>query len=449
MCQIIAMRTTLNKFRKIMDDRLYPNILNNILEDKGGDYFSVTCFRNGINLQVASKFSIIEPLKTILKIYEEDSIDIPLNFLLFSRQQPEMEKNVVEEQPYRHNISNNLAFSVHGTIYNDKELAELLNVEISADTEILKFINPNNWDKANGTFCAIGITPEKILTYEHGLHLWKNRLVKNGENFADLISTTSLKSFEPYTRDLQNGSEEDRTLFVSFSGGMDIALSTYRELQTWKYNKVILNYFAWGSIAEKNEIISLEKFKDFYSSEFNIPVEIKIWPAVNYFEEFFKITGAPHPKISKNNPYYTGEEAETESPIAYVPYRNTQFAILLASHAEAMNLKNVNILFGLNLSEGMVYMDNSEGWLEAVNQVVKYGGKDYKLSGSYLIISPYFTRTKTNMLKEFKKNYGIVTLEQLLLLSKSCYYPQADGSPCGKCGSCLLRQKAIETLKGK
>jgi len=447
MCQIIAMRTTLNKFKKIMEDPLYPKIFNNILEDKGGDYFAVTHFRKDIKVRLSSNLSIIEPLETILKIYNEDYEDIPLNLLLFSRQQPEMELGEVEEQPYVHEQNKNLYFAVHGTIHNDKELADELNKNIGADTEILKFINPNNWDKAQGTFCAIGITPEEILTYEHGLHLWKSRLVENGEHLADLISTTSLASFEPYTRNLQNGSEEDRTLFVSFSGGMDIALSTYRELQTDIYNKAILNYFAWGSIAESEEISSLEKFRDFYSSEFNIPVEIKIWPAMNYFEEFFKMTNSPHPKISKNNPFYTGEEAETESPIAYVPYRNTQFAILLASHAEAMNLKNVNILFGLNLSEGMVYMDNSEGWLEAVNQVVKYGGKNYKLSGSYNVISPYFMRTKTNMLKEFKKNYSFATLEQLLLLSKSCYYPKDDGSPCGECGSCILRQKAIEAIK--
>jgi 7-cyano-7-deazaguanine synthase len=141
------------------------------------------------------------------------------------------------------------------------------------------------------------------------------------------------------------------------------------------------------------------------------------------------------------------DSAETESPLSYVPYRNTQFAILLASKAEALHLQNVDILFGLNLSEGMVFMDNSEGWLEAINQTIKLGGKDFEYTGTYEVIAPYYPRTKTNMLKEFKEDFGFAPLEQLLLLSKSCYYPNPDGTPCGKCGSCILREKAIQKLK--
>jgi 7-cyano-7-deazaguanine synthase len=156
---------------------------------------------------------------------------------------------------------------------------------------------------------------------------------------------------------------------------------------------------------------------------------------------------APLPKISIFNYESSAEFEETESPLSYVPYRNTQFAILLASRAEALQLKNVDLLFGLNLSEGMVFMDNSEGWIESISNVVKFGGKDFTYTGTYDVISPYFPKTKTNMLKEFKETFGIALLEQLLSLSKSCYYPKSDGSPCGECGSCILREKAVEKIK--
>jgi 7-cyano-7-deazaguanine synthase in queuosine biosynthesis len=51
------------------------------------------------------------------------------------------------------------------------------------------------------------------------------------------------------------------------------------------------------------------------------------------------------------------------------------------------------------------------------------------------------------MLKEFKEDFGINILEKLLNLSKSCYYPNEDGSTCGKCGSCILREKALQKIK--
>jgi len=451
MCQIIAIRTTVDKFKKLIKDRLYLNMINNILEDKGGDYYTLSASINESNLIISNSLSIIPPLKELDNIIDNISninTDQKLNLLLFSRQQPEMEEATVEEQPYLHNQEGGMFFAVHGTIHNDKELAKNWGIQINADTEILKYLHPSNWDKAKGTYCVLGIKDNDIFEYKHGLEIWTNKIIIDNEFIGDIFSTNNLSIFDSYINTF-NTYDDKRILSVSFSGGMDIALSTYRELKSGNYKSVILNYFAWGSIAEPQEIASLEKFKDFYSSEFDIPVEIEIWAAGKYFNEYFAMNNAPIPKISKNHPSNLGEVAETESPLAYVPYRNTQFAVLLASKAEALELKNVNILFGLNLSEGMVYMDNSEGWLNAINSTIIYGGKDYELSGTYAVISPYFTKTKTNMLKEFIDSYGMTTLEQLLLLSKSCYYPKTDGSPCGKCGSCILRQKAIESIKEK
>jgi len=31
-------------------------------------------------------------------------------------------------------------------------------------------------------------------------------------------------------------------------------------------------------------------------------------------------------------------------------------------------------------------------------------------------------------------------------LTHSCYDPDADGKPCGRCDSCLIRKKAFESL---
>jgi 7-cyano-7-deazaguanine synthase in queuosine biosynthesis len=356
-----------------------------------------------------------------------------------------METSDPLEQPYYHSKNTSLLFAVHGTISNDAELAKKYKVKIGADTEILRYLEQDNFSELEGSFCTIGISDpdEEFIITEKGLKLFQSRLFSNKEYLADIIATTSLDIFDCCLHDHQNND----TLFVSFSGGMDISLSTFKELATNNYKKVILNYFAWGSVAEFAELGVLDKFKDFYETHFKMEVVVKVWNAASYFDEYFKMTEAPIPRISKNNSFYTGEKSETESPLAYVPYRNTQFALLLASHAEAMNLKKVNILMGLNLSEGMVYMDNSEGWLRSISETIKYGGKDPKVAGTYRVIAPYFSRTKTNMLKEFKLVFGEDILDQILKISTSCYYPGADGSDCGKCGSCILKEKAMKNAK--
>ena len=47
------------------------------------------------------------------------------------------------------------------------------------------------------------------------------------------------------------------------------------------------------------------------------------------------------------------------------------------------------------------------------------------------------------MLELFASKYSEIKLFELLKVSFSCYFPQ-DNLPCGKCGSCLLREKAIQ-----
>jgi 7-cyano-7-deazaguanine synthase in queuosine biosynthesis len=450
MCQIIALKTTKKKLKKISKDKYIQLVLQKHLENKGGDYYSGGLTTKELTYKISEKASVAEIIKEALSFLEHNSFkkgDVQL--LLFSRQQPEMEISKVKNQPY---TKDDCLIAIHGTIYNDKELAKDLGVKIKADTEIFKYLPITNWDKAKGAYAIISINHESYpLIVENGLKIWKYKLTQSHpgkKNYlADVFTTGEISAFKPNAITLVDEYSKRDILFAAFSGGMDISLSVFNALANNNYKKLVLNYFAWGSKAEENEMLQLEKFKDFYSINFpGLEVEVKIWEAEKYFNEYFEMNGAPLPKISVFNYESEAESLEAESPLSYVPYRNTQFAILLASKAEALGLKNVDILFGLNLSEGMVFMDNSEGWLEAINQTIKLGGKDFEYTGSYNIIAPYYPRTKTNMLKEFKENYGFAILEQLLSLSKSCYYPNADGSPCGKCGSCLLREKALKGI---
>ena len=450
MCQIIALKTTRKKFKKIIKDIDLIKKLESMLNKKGGDYTNVSYIMGIKNNRMQSNSSLMYLFERIYEDIKHERNRDSLQILLFSRQQPEMELNgeTVQEQPYSLENDEGSIFAVHGTIHNDRELAEELGVEIFADTEILQFIKPNNWEKAEGAFAVIGIDDtDDIYTFENGLKIWKNYLVDDGKHLADVVSTSSLDFLDPFVDNYNHVSVDKRALFVSFSGGMDISLSLYHELDKNMHNRVLLNYFAWGSRAEDDEMDNLNNMLAFYIKEFpTVEFDLDIVQAEIYFDEYFEMNQAPLPKISLQYDGELGDEKETEAPLAYVPYRNTQFAILMASKAEAFDLKNVDFMFGLNLSEGMVFMDNSEGWLESISELIKYGGKDYKISGTYNVIAPYFPRTKTNMLQEFAKEHSVTTLEQLLNLSKSCYYPEDDGTPCGKCGSCILRNKSIAKL---
>lgn len=452
MCQIIALKTTPKKFKKIYKDDNFINKLHRMLNEKGGDYVNLSFMCAEQNMQVEGKtvHELFEGLKSFLDISKMKKNE-PLLILLFSRQQPEMEIINPPEQPYVLESDDGCVFAVHGTVHNDKELAEDMGVDIHVDTEIFQYINPNDWNSAEGAYAIIGIDDTgEIFTKENGLKIWTNYLVEDGKHLADIVSTTSLDFLNPYVDNYNRISSEKKALFISFSGGMDISLSLYHELKKGNHDKVLLNYFAWGSIAETQEMKVLDDMLAFYKKEFpDIDFDLNTVDADEYFDAYFNINNAPYPRISIHSKYIVGDdtETETESPLAYVPYRNTQFAILMASMAEAANLKHVDFMFGLNLSEGMVFMDNSEGWLKTISELIKLGGKDYKISGTYNVIAPYFPRTKTNMLQEFADEHGIATLEQLLEMSKSCYYPNPDGTPCDQCGSCILRNKSISKLK--
>lgn len=446
MCQIIAISAKYNEMKKIIEE--YKVDFEFLLQEKGGDYFSASVVRGNskvkaFHLNNAPNYTDVDQaLGSLLNNSEIFSKDDLISIMLFSRQKPEMEIIDSFEQPYD---TDQGIVAVHGTVFNDQEIASKYNKEIKVDTEVFTFLDIDS-EEPQGSYAAIKLNPDGSLGYtNHGLKVWKGNLVHKQKFLGQILATTDIDYLTRPNLSSERWGVEDGPLFIAYSGGMDIALSTYHALKSYAFTEVYLNYFDWGTAASKMEIDSMEKAAQIFRKEFNIEVHTQIYPAKTYFDEYFRMNKADV-KIADTNA--VGSIEETESPIAYVPYRNTQFAIILASIAEEMGLKGVTFLFGLNLSEGMVFMDNSEGWIEAINAVIKYGGKDYSVTNTYKIQAPYFARTKTNMIKEFIEDYGLDKFYKILRSSYSCYYPDENGTPCGECGSCILRQKAIHNVLG-
>ncbi len=450
MCQIIAMTirgaNCSSRLLEIAEDE--ESQFKRLLNLKGEDYFSVAILaRSGSNITPV-QFSMTAKSSNFLfsslkEILAGDSFreSLEMGIILFSRQRPEMEGDQPEPQPY---FIDGGVIAVHGTIINDKELAEAGDISIEADTEIFKTYSISD-DRVHGTFSCIQITNNiNIITRDNGLKLWRANLSQDSVN---VISTGNLDFLNDSPHEVVSfpvRPKLDRILFAAFSGGMDIALSTHKALSTGKYKMAILNYFDWESAAATEELKNLSSFSNYYSEKFNVEVYVNVIDAKKYFNSFFDIADI---RTKLNDTGAIGDSSETESPIAYVPYRNSQFALVLASSAEGKEYKNIDLLFGLNLSEGMVFGDNSEGWLNAIQETVRYGGKSFEITGGYNVIAPYFPRTKTNLVKEFLEEFGSGVTQELLDLSFSCYYPKEDGLPCDECGSCILREKAIEKIQ--
>jgi 7-cyano-7-deazaguanine synthase len=169
----------------------------------------------------------------------------------------------------------------------------------------------------------------------------------------------------------------------------------------------------------------------------NVSINHEVIPVTDMFRN---ILGACNTTVRLNDTNAIGAGShEAEAAISYVPFRN-QFLLTLAAAKAEQLYPNEKVIFilGANLSEGMIYLDNSEPFITSMNQVVKVGGQSCL---NFEVVAPFVNRTKTDMVKyAIKHHYDLSTVY-------SCYFPKEDGQPCGECGSCLLHDNALARSK--
>ena len=430
MCQILQ---TKNDVKNIIKNK---DIIKDLLCEKGGESFSF--------------FVDDKVIYTNLKNFNEDfdnfisDLKGTYNFVFFSRQKPEMEEDV-EPAPY---FLNGRKVWLHGTISNQKEIEEKLKRTFKVDSETLAFYDEVD---LKGVYTGY-ILPDNKWVY-NGIGLWKTpNWIGTTPNLNKLEDCISL--YEP-----ANNANKLNKCYVSFSGGMDIVFSTFAVMngikrvkgsldikeKMEKIDEYILVYFDYDANAKDNEINAMKKFVNFVNkikNELNININFT-YKIINVKEIFKSLSSIINFQSKLMNKESKGDIEETENNSAYVPYRNTIFGILLGAlideDLEKEDFKPF-ILYGLNLTEMGVYVDNTEIWANSLKNIVNYGGKHYKKTE---VITPFVDTTKTNMIKFMIKQFGKEKTNELLDIAFSCYYPE-NGKPCGKCGSCILRQKALE-----
>ena len=131
---------------------------------------------------------------------------------------------------------------------------------------------------------------------------------------------------------------------------------------------------------------------------------------------------------------YAQQIAEThgEKPVStYVPFRNGLFLSSAASIALSHGCSK--IMYGAHADDaaGAAYPDCSVDFVNAMNQAIYLG------SGNQLTIeAPFVSLTKADVVKK-----GL-ELGVPYALTWSCY--EGGEKPCGKCGTCIDRQRAFE-----
>jgi len=123
-------------------------------------------------------------------------------------------------------------------------------------------------------------------------------------------------------------------------------------------------------------------------------------------------------------------------PITYVPARNTIFLSFALAWAEV--LKSQDIFIGVNALDYSGYPDCRPEYIAAYQAMANLATREGVEGRQDLNIhTPLIDLTKGQIIRK-----GL-DLGVDYSLTKSCYDPDGEGRACGRCDSCLLRQKGF------
>jgi 7-cyano-7-deazaguanine synthase len=123
-------------------------------------------------------------------------------------------------------------------------------------------------------------------------------------------------------------------------------------------------------------------------------------------------------------------------PSTYVPARNTVMLSLALAWAEV--LQAYDIFIGVNALDYSGYPDCRPEFIEAFERTATLATKAGVEGARFRIQAPLIDMTKADIIRKGMSlglDYG---------LTHSCYDPLPNGSPCGRCDSCVLRARGFK-----
>ena len=137
--------------------------------------------------------------------------------------------------------------------------------------------------------------------------------------------------------------------------------------------------------------------------------------------------------VPKDRPLDTAE-----IPSTYVPARNTVFLSLALAWAEVIGAHDIFI--GVNALDYSGYPDCRPEYIEAYERLASLATARGVQGERFRIHAPLQHMTKADIIRRglsLGLDYG---------LTHSCYDPDANGRPCGRCDSCVLRGAGFAEL---
>lgn len=129
-------------------------------------------------------------------------------------------------------------------------------------------------------------------------------------------------------------------------------------------------------------------------------------------------------------------EGEGGIPSTYVPARNTVFLSLALAWAEVVGAEAIFI--GVNAVDYSGYPDCRPEFLEAFERLASLATRAGVEGRPLSVRAPLLRMSKAEIVRlgaGLGLDYG---------LTHSCYDPDTDGRPCGRCDSCRLRARGFE-----
>jgi 7-cyano-7-deazaguanine synthase len=123
-------------------------------------------------------------------------------------------------------------------------------------------------------------------------------------------------------------------------------------------------------------------------------------------------------------------------PVTYVPARNTVFLSFALAWAEVLGSSDVFI--GVNALDYSGYPDCRPEYIDAYERMANLATRaGVERRQRLRVHAPLIRLTKADIIRK-----GI-DLGVDYRLTSSCYDPDGEGRPCGRCDSCLLRAKGF------
>jgi 7-cyano-7-deazaguanine synthase len=125
----------------------------------------------------------------------------------------------------------------------------------------------------------------------------------------------------------------------------------------------------------------------------------------------------------------------TDIPSTYVPARNTIFLSLALAWAEVLDVSDIFI--GINALDYSGYPDCRPEFVQAFEALARLATRAGVEGARLKVHTPLIQLTKADIVRRglaLGLDYG---------LTHSCYDPDLQGRPCGRCDSCALRARGF------